>query len=75
METLSIASKLTVARKGLKKAQKMAAELRDEYLEEMTQLHVTPKNTNLATIVKNMHQREEAKTSFSMLRPISKGKQ
>eukprot|EP00957_Ditylum_brightwellii_P108668 8288848-Ditylum_brightwellii.AAC.1 len=75
MENSLIASKLTAARKDLRKAQKMAAELRDEYLEEMAQLQINSRNMNLATITKNIHHREEVKTSFSMLRPTSKRKQ
>eukprot|EP00957_Ditylum_brightwellii_P087961 6698496-Ditylum_brightwellii.AAC.1 len=41
----------------------------------MAQLQINSRNTNLATIIKNIHSREEVKTFFSMLRPISKGKQ
>eukprot|EP00957_Ditylum_brightwellii_P092873 7070720-Ditylum_brightwellii.AAC.1 len=63
MEISLIASKLTAARKDLRKAEKMAAGLRDEYLEEMAQLQINSRNTNLATIIKNIHQREEVKTS------------
>eukprot|EP00957_Ditylum_brightwellii_P024382 1840513-Ditylum_brightwellii.AAC.1 len=34
-------------------AQENAASLRDEFLEELAQLYITNKNTNIASIIKN----------------------
>eukprot|EP00957_Ditylum_brightwellii_P165394 12592861-Ditylum_brightwellii.AAC.1 len=70
-----IQSNLTTAWKNLKQAQKQAAELQDEYLEEMAHLQITHNNTNIATIIKNIRHREEVKSSFKIIRPIAKGKE
>eukprot|EP00957_Ditylum_brightwellii_P109510 8351786-Ditylum_brightwellii.AAC.2 len=48
-----ISSNLTKARKELCKAQKNAAELHNEYMEETAQLKITHSNTGIATIIKN----------------------
>eukprot|EP00957_Ditylum_brightwellii_P138882 10585738-Ditylum_brightwellii.AAC.1 len=34
----------------------------------------THSNSDIATIIKNIHHREEVKTSFWLMRPIAKGK-
>ena len=49
-----IALHLTAARKHLKQVQKKAAQIRDEYLEEMATQLSTQQNTNIVTIVKNI---------------------
>eukprot|EP00957_Ditylum_brightwellii_P210025 15364487-Ditylum_brightwellii.AAC.1 len=49
-----IMSKLTAARKELRKVQKNAAELQDEYSEEMARLQITHNNTDIATIIRNL---------------------
>eukprot|EP00957_Ditylum_brightwellii_P067930 5157287-Ditylum_brightwellii.AAC.1 len=41
----------------------------------MAQLNVTKNQTDIATIIKNIRHREEVKSSFRMMRPISKGQQ
>eukprot|EP00957_Ditylum_brightwellii_P096305 7334903-Ditylum_brightwellii.AAC.1 len=56
-------------------AQQQAAQLRDKYLEEMATLMTTQKNTDIATIIKNIWHCEEIKHSFKISRPISKGAQ
>eukprot|EP00957_Ditylum_brightwellii_P125329 9552111-Ditylum_brightwellii.AAC.1 len=54
-----ISSNLTKARRNLKHVQQKAAQLRDEYLEEMGTLLTNQQNTNIATIVKNIRHRKE----------------
>eukprot|EP00957_Ditylum_brightwellii_P000692 54421-Ditylum_brightwellii.AAC.1 len=75
MSVPNICSKLTTARKSLHKAQPNAAALCDEYLEEMAQIQVKNNKTNIATIIKNIRHEEEVKSSFKILRSISKGQQ
>eukprot|EP00957_Ditylum_brightwellii_P163454 12444399-Ditylum_brightwellii.AAC.1 len=41
----------------------------------MAQLNVTKNQTDIATIIKNIQHQEEVKSSFHMMRPISKGQQ
>eukprot|EP00957_Ditylum_brightwellii_P140740 10721374-Ditylum_brightwellii.AAC.1 len=41
----------------------------------MAQLNVTKNQTDIATIIKNIQHQEEVKSSFRMMRPISKGQQ
>eukprot|EP00957_Ditylum_brightwellii_P058082 4404772-Ditylum_brightwellii.AAC.1 len=67
-------SKITQAKKKLYHAQSQAAELRDKMLEEMARDCATHGNSDTATIIKNIQHREEVKTSFSIMRPIAKGK-
>jgi hypothetical protein len=62
-----IASHLTTARKHLKQVQGKAAQIRDEYLEEMATQLSKQQNTNIATIFKNIRHREEVKHSFKLL--------
>eukprot|EP00957_Ditylum_brightwellii_P054522 4130649-Ditylum_brightwellii.AAC.1 len=66
---------LTKAQKELKTAQQNAADLQDEYLEEMAQSQTTHDTTDIATITKNIRHHEEAKQLFNKMRPISKGQQ
>eukprot|EP00957_Ditylum_brightwellii_P185298 14110042-Ditylum_brightwellii.AAC.1 len=68
-----IMSKLTAARKEFWKVQKNAAEIYDEYLEEMACLQIKPRNTDIATIIKNIRHREEVTSSFRLMKPIAKG--
>eukprot|EP00957_Ditylum_brightwellii_P090846 6917731-Ditylum_brightwellii.AAC.2 len=68
-----IMSNLTAARKELRKAKKNAAEICDEYLKEMACLQITSHNTDIATIIKSIHHREEVKSSFRLMKPIAKG--
>eukprot|EP00957_Ditylum_brightwellii_P110267 8410140-Ditylum_brightwellii.AAC.1 len=75
MSVPNIYSKLTTARKALHKAQQNAAALRNNYLEEMAQMQVENKKTDIATIIKNIRHCEEVKSSFRILRSISKGQQ
>eukprot|EP00957_Ditylum_brightwellii_P129261 9860378-Ditylum_brightwellii.AAC.1 len=56
-------------------AQQQATKLRDKYLEDMSTLMTTQKNTDIATKIKNIQHREEIKHSFKILCPISKGAQ
>eukprot|EP00957_Ditylum_brightwellii_P159436 12136946-Ditylum_brightwellii.AAC.2 len=70
-----ICSNLTKARAALKTMQRQAAQLHDEYLEEMVTLMTTQEHTNIATIIKNIQNQEEIKHSFKSLQPISKGAQ
>eukprot|EP00957_Ditylum_brightwellii_P090316 6878415-Ditylum_brightwellii.AAC.1 len=49
-----IMSKLMAARKELRKVQKNAVEIQDEYLEEMACLETTCNNKDIATILKNI---------------------
>eukprot|EP00957_Ditylum_brightwellii_P142173 10831967-Ditylum_brightwellii.AAC.1 len=69
-----VMANITQARKKLHQAQKQAAELRDEMLEEMARDCVTHGNSDIATIIKNILHREEVKTSFRLMQPIVKGK-
>eukprot|EP00957_Ditylum_brightwellii_P109774 8372464-Ditylum_brightwellii.AAC.1 len=70
-----ICLKLTCSCKDLEKAQKQAAELRDEYSEEMAMLQVTHSNTDLAMIIKNIRHREEVKYLFKVIFLIAKGEE
>eukprot|EP00957_Ditylum_brightwellii_P097330 7413185-Ditylum_brightwellii.AAC.1 len=75
MSVDNIYSKLTCLRKDMEKAQKQAAELHDEYSEEMATLQVTHNNTDLATIIKNIRHREEVKYLFKTIHLIAKGEE
>eukprot|EP00957_Ditylum_brightwellii_P157328 11974558-Ditylum_brightwellii.AAC.1 len=65
-------SKLTAARKDLQNIQKNAAEICDDYLEELARLQNSSHNTDIATIIKNIHHREEVKSSFRLMKSITK---
>eukprot|EP00957_Ditylum_brightwellii_P076430 5808806-Ditylum_brightwellii.AAC.1 len=69
------ASKLTTAQKELKEIQKNAAEIRDNYSEEMAQEQTKAQNTDITTIIKNIRHREEVKSSFRLIKPITRGSQ
>eukprot|EP00957_Ditylum_brightwellii_P182176 13879655-Ditylum_brightwellii.AAC.1 len=75
LTTAAISSQLTKARSSLKTAQSNAAQLCDDYLEEMVTQMTAESNIDIATIIKNIRHCEEIKQSFKLLRPISKGNQ
>eukprot|EP00957_Ditylum_brightwellii_P061440 4663720-Ditylum_brightwellii.AAC.1 len=54
-----ITNRLSQAQINLRTAQRKAACLRDEFLEEMAQLYTTSGNTNLTSIIKNIKHCEE----------------
>eukprot|EP00957_Ditylum_brightwellii_P153345 11671104-Ditylum_brightwellii.AAC.1 len=66
-------SKFTVARKELQQVQINAAEIQDDYLEEMTCLQTTNNRSDIATNIKNICYLEEVKSSFQLMRPMTKG--
>eukprot|EP00957_Ditylum_brightwellii_P071321 5421650-Ditylum_brightwellii.AAC.1 len=70
-----ITNRLSQARKNLQTAQRKAACLRDEFLEEMAQLYTTSSNTNWTSIIKNIKHREEVRTAFTSLQYTTKGHQ
>eukprot|EP00957_Ditylum_brightwellii_P197234 15026824-Ditylum_brightwellii.AAC.1 len=70
-----ITNKLSQAWKNLQTAQRKAACLRAEFLEEMAQLYTTSGNTNLTSIIKNIKHREEVHIVFASLRYTAKGHQ
>eukprot|EP00957_Ditylum_brightwellii_P099205 7556006-Ditylum_brightwellii.AAC.1 len=68
-----IVSKLTAARKELRKVQKNTAEIRNDYLKEMACLQNSSCNTDIATIIKNIRHKEDVKSPFKLIKPIAKG--
>eukprot|EP00957_Ditylum_brightwellii_P078116 5938668-Ditylum_brightwellii.AAC.1 len=75
LTTVEILAQLIKACSSLKTAQSNAAQLCDDYLEEMAAQMSEQSNTDTATIIKKIWHQEEIKQLFKLLRPISKGNQ